>query len=166
MADSSFSRLEAPMRRSFPLVTLFALMLTAACGGEGGTSPSGDGPGGGSDPCAVDADPTATLSCDVQPIFTASCALSGCHAGTSPELGLDLSAGATVGSTVDVPSSEAPTLARIRPNLPDSSYLVHKIQGTHLSVGGSGAPMPLGGTLTQAQIDTVRSWVTLGARND
>ena len=36
-----------------------------------------------------------TLSDDVQPIFTSNCALSGCHAGTNPQQGMNLSVGQT-----------------------------------------------------------------------
>ena len=108
-------------------------------------------------------EPTATLSGDVQPIFSSNCAFSGCHAGSNPELGLDLSPGQTFGNLVDVPSVQAP-LARVRPLLPDSSYLVHKIQGTQASVGGSGERTPLtGGALTADEIAVIRDWIEAGA---
>ncbi|MGH7526656.1 MAG: hypothetical protein ACREMX_08115 [Gemmatimonadales bacterium] len=108
--------------------------------------------------------PSTTLSGDVQPILSANCALSGCHAGPNPVLGQDLSAGRTFASVVDVPSVEAPSLRRVRPFLPDSSYLVHKIQGTQATVGGSGQRMPLiGGPLTEDEIGVIRAWIAAGA---
>ncbi|NIR03064.1 MAG: hypothetical protein GTN78_23140 [Gemmatimonadales bacterium] len=107
-----------------------------------------------------------TLSLHVQPIFTASCALSGCHLSPAPQMGMDLSAASAFAHTVNVQSNES-ALLRIKPFDPDASYLVHKIQGTQLSVGGSGARMPLGGpSLSQEQIDTIRAWVTKGAQDN
>jgi hypothetical protein len=129
---------------------LFSLVI--ACAGDG-TDP-GNGNGGG--------DPS--LSGDVQPILSANCAVSGCHVGTSPQQGMNLSSGQTHSNTVDVASNEVPGMDRIEPGQPDQSYLVHKIQGTQGSVGGTGGRMPLGRTpLTQAQVDIIRAWVTAGA---
>jgi hypothetical protein len=79
-------------------------------------------------------------------------------------LGQDLSVGRTFSSVVEVPSLEVPSLRRVRPFLPDSSYLVHKIQGTQASVGGSGDRMPLsGGPLTEDEIAVIRAWIAGGA---
>jgi hypothetical protein len=104
---------------------------------------------------------------DIQPIFTANCALSGCHAGTLPQQGQNLSEGVAYQNIVNVASSERPGMKRVLPFQPDSSYLVHKIQGTQLSVGGSGERMPLGGAaLTQSQIDIIRAWILAGAKNN
>ncbi|MCH9015385.1 MAG: Ig-like domain-containing protein [Gemmatimonadetes bacterium] len=104
-----------------------------------------------------------TLTNHVQPIFTNSCALSGCHAGTNPEEGQDLSSGQAFSNVVDVPSNQS-ALMRVLPFDPDQSYLVHKIEGTQLSVGGSGSLMPLTGSpLSANQIAIIRSWITKGA---
>ncbi len=104
---------------------------------------------------------------DIQPIFTANCALSGCHAGTSPQQNQNLSAGLAYQYIVNVASNERAGMKRVLPFQPDSSYLVHKIQGTQLSVGGSGDQMPLGATpLTQSQIDLIRAWIAAGAKNN
>jgi len=55
----------------------------------------------------------------------------------------------------------------VRPFLPDSSYLVHKIQGTQATVGGSGERMPLiGGILTEQEIASIRAWIAAGARDN
>jgi hypothetical protein len=110
---------------------------------------------------------SVTLSGDVQPIFTANCAFSGCHAGNSPALGQNLSAGQAYGSIVGVPSQEVPTLQRVHRSFPNLSYLVHKIQGTQGTVGGSGSRMPLGGVpLTGEEIATIRAWIAAGALNN
>jgi hypothetical protein len=158
--------------------TLILAMLVLACAGDGtgldengnptpgGPQPPGPQPPGpeapGPEPPGPE--PSATLSGDVQPIFSTNCALSGCHAGLNAVLGQDLSTGRTFASVVDIPSVEAPSLRRVRPFLPDSSYLVHKIQGTQVSVGGSGARMPLiGGALTEDEIAVIRAWIAAGA---
>ena len=108
-----------------------------------------------------------TLSGDVQPIFTSNCALSGCHAGTNPQEGMNLSAGQTFANVVNVQAMELSTMNRVTPDEPDNSYLVHKVQGTHLNVGGSGNQMPLGRSpLTQTDIDLIRAWIEAGALPD
>ncbi len=106
-----------------------------------------------------------TLSRDVQPIFTGNCAFSGCHAGSSPEQGMSLVAGQAFSSVVNVAARELPSMNRVTPNQPDNSYLVHKVQGTHLDVGGSGSRMPLGRSpLSQSDIDLIRAWIQAGAQ--
>jgi hypothetical protein len=125
---------------------------------------AGDGTGVDGQP--LDGD-EVSFADDVQPIFTNSCAFSGCHGGASPQLGMNLSAGQAYANIVNVAAVEVPTLMRVRPSLPDSSYLVHKIQGTQASVGGTGGQMPLSGCcLTADQIATIRSWVEDGALNN
>lgn len=148
------------MRWSPSLAVLLGVL--AACPGEGtGLDESGN-PIGTTPPGT-----TVTLSGDVQPIFSANCAFSGCHAGSSPALGQNLSAGQTHASVVDVAAQEVPALKRVQPFFPDSSYLVHKIQGTQGSVGGSGGRMPLGGApLSNEEIATIRAWITAGALNN
>ncbi len=135
----------------------------AACAGDGTGLDENGNPIGSTLPTAD----TITLSGDVQPIFTANCAFAGCHAGSSPALGQNLSAGQTYAAVVNVPSQEVPSLLRVHPSFPDSSYLVHKIQGTQGSVGGSGGRMPLGGApLTDEDIATIRAWIAAGAPNN
>ena len=94
---------------------------------------------------------------DVQPVFYASC--SGCHAGP-PGFGFDKPEQIVGVSSVQVPSMFLVT-AGDRAN----SYLYHKIDGTHLSVGGSGQRMPRGGypALPQVDIDLIGAWIDGGA---
>jgi len=99
----------------------------------------------------------------VQAIFTQNCAFSSCHAGSSPREGMNLSAGLAYGNIVGIPSSQVPRLNRVTPSNPDSSYMVLKLEGEAGLVGGVGTRMPLGGSLTQAQIDTIRAWIAAGA---
>lgn len=143
--------------------TLLAALLLTACAGDGtGLDENGNPIGGPPEPPGPPA--AVTLSGDVQPILTANCTFSGCHAGANAVLGQNLTAGQTFASVVNVPSVEVPSFRRVRPFLPDSSYLVHKIQGTQASVGGSGGRMPLiGGPLTNKEIETIRAWIAAGA---
>jgi mono/diheme cytochrome c family protein len=104
---------------------------------------------------------------EIQPIFTASCARAGCHAGSRPAQGMDLSDGQAIANIVSVPSNEASDLNRIEPGDPEKSYLLHKLLGTQRTVGGNGSRMPSGGKpLSDAQIATIRQWITQGATDN
>ncbi len=104
---------------------------------------------------------------DVQPIFTGNCLFSGCHAGSSPEEGMSLGEGQTFSQVVNVAARQLPSMNRVTPNQPDNSYLVHKVQGTHLAAGGSGSRMPLNRSpLSQSDIDLIRAWIQAGAQSN
>lgn len=65
---------------------------------------------------------------------------------------------------VGVPAQEAPGLSRIEPGDREASYLWHKINGTHVEVGGSGNQMPLGAPpLDPAIVDLIGQWIDDGA---
>jgi hypothetical protein len=97
----------------------------------------------------------------IQPIFTNTCAVSGCHAASSAKAGLVLDAASAIDNLVGVPSSQQPGLLRVSPGNADDSYLVRKISGVP---GIDGARMPKDRTpLPQAQIDLIRLWITQGA---
>ncbi len=94
-------------------------------------------------------------------VFTPIC--SKCHIGGSAPEGLQLDAAHSYNLLVGVPSAEQPGLLRVKPSDPDSSYMVHKIEGLP---GITGGQMPLGETpLPQATIDAIRQWITNGAPN-
>lgn len=136
-------------------LTLGALALLA-CGGDPiGTPAPPDTPPG-----------DATFAAAVQPILTSNCAFAGCHAGSAPQEGMNLSAGQAYGNLVGVASTQLPRLLRIAPGNPDSSYVLLKLEGAAGSVGGVGTRMPLGGELTSTDIATIRSWVSAGAANN
>ncbi len=150
--------LSRPVGLVLTLLLVGGLACSDSSGPDGGDNGGGNGGTGGSG--------TPTLSGDVQPILSANCAFSGCHAGASPEQGMNLSSGQTFANTVNVASVES-NLDRIEPGQPDQSYLVHKIQGTQASVGGTGGRMPLNSpALPQADIDKIRAWITAGAPNN
>jgi len=88
---------------------------------------------------------------------------SKCHIGGGAPEGLQLDAAHSYNLLVGVPSAEQPSLLRVKPSDPDSSYIVHKIEGLP---GITGGQMPLGETpLPQATIDAIRQWITNGAPN-
>jgi hypothetical protein len=106
-------------------------------------------------------DPISFIN-EVQPIFTASCAVSGCHSGTTPSAGLNLGTNA-YSRIVNVSSGQRATLFLIKPLDPDNSYLIHKIKGNDIS----GSRMPLGRTpLTVEVIALIENWIRQGALNN
>jgi hypothetical protein len=102
-----------------------------------------------------------SFSRDVVPILKRRCVM--CHLSGREPGGLQLHPKAAWGSLVGVPSEEAP-LRRVEPGRPDDSYLVRKIEGTHLDVEGSGEKMPFDGRpLAPEQVELIRRWVEQGA---
>ncbi len=149
------------VRQGMMLVAAATFAL-ASCAGDAATGNNGNGGGGG----GGGGGGTPTLAANVQPIFNTNCAVSGCHAGTSPQQGQNLSAGVSFSNIVGVASNES-ALLRVKAGDPDSSYLVHKIQGTQGTVGGSGGQMPLGRSpLSQDNINIIRDWIAAGALNN
>ncbi len=136
--------------------------LLDSVGWVAGVACAGDGTGLDE----FEGDSPVTLE-DVQPILSGSCALPGCHAGASPAQGMNLGVGQTFSNVVNVASRELPSMNRVTPNQPDNSYLVHKVQGTHLDAGGSGSRMPLGRSpLSRDEIDLIRAWIEGSARSN
>lgn len=101
---------------------------------------------------------------DIQPLINRNCL---CHiADGNGEMEADfmtLNPGVSFGNLVGVPSEEVPTMNRIEAGTPEESYLWHKINDTHISVGGEGDFMPPLGLLPQADRDTIESWILQGA---
>jgi hypothetical protein len=136
---------------------LLAVGAAGCAGNGGGLDPSGQpvSTGGATGPV------TAEFQSIQDNVFTPIC--SKCHIGAGAPEGLQLDAGHSYNLLVGAPSSEQPTLLRVKQGDPDSSYMVHKIEG---SPGISGGQMPLGETpLPQATIDAIRQWITNGAPN-
>ncbi len=97
------------------------------------------------------------LEARVAALFERSCTQSGCHAGPAPQQGMDLSRARFFASIVDEPSREVPSLMRVRPGRPDSSYLVMKLRG---DPGIVGVPMPMvGEKLSAEEVETVEAWI-------
>jgi hypothetical protein len=108
-------------------------------------------------------DATATFTRVQREVFTPSCALPGCHAASSPKVGLILEAGRSYGSLVGVVSVET-SLLRVMAGLPNDSYLVVKLRADASIVGDR---MPPGSpTIPSGQLQLVVDWIRRGAPND
>lgn len=92
-------------------------------------------------------------------------ACTQCHNATLLRGGLDLSAGVSYASLVNVSSREKLGLMRVTPGDPENSYLIHKLEGRS---GIVGRQMPFSGPpfLTNGQILVIKRWIEQGAKND
>lgn len=134
---------------------VLSLCLLTACG-ELKTPTT---PDGGGDPI----DPTATFTRVQNEIFTPSCGVVGCHDPLGQSAQMILTQGRAYDMIVNRPSVEMPSLARVAPNDPESSYLYRKITGA----GITGGRMPLNRPpLSDEQMQLVRNWIRRGAPND
>ena len=96
-------------------------------------------------------------------LFDVHCAVAGCHRGGAPESQLDLEAGNSYSSLVDVASVGLPGMIRVYPGRPDSSYLVRKLSGE----GIVGERMPLGKQpLPDSLLETIQAWIRAGAPSE
>ncbi len=103
---------------------------------------------------------SATLSSIQENIFTPLC--TQCHTGPAAPSDLALDSAVAYQSLVGVPSSQVPTLMRVSPYEPDSSFLLWKVEDRPGIVGGR---MPLGlPKLSKEQIAIIRGWIVGGAQ--
>jgi hypothetical protein len=123
-----------------------ALVALGACsGGAGSGSMMGEMP-----PTTGGTSPTSMASFDsIQAnVFTPKCA--GCHSGPSPPKDLNLDATHSYGDLVNVPSTEQPTVLRVKPGDPADSFLVQHIEGE-----GDGA--------STTDLSFIEQWIAEGA---
>ena len=99
---------------------------------------------------------------EIQFIFDRNCT-GTCHAGDAPFEGLVLTDAAAWDALVGVPSVQVPSLMRVAPGDAESSYLLHKLRGTHVSVGGSGNAMPPYLVLADTELAQFSAWIDAGA---
>jgi hypothetical protein len=64
------------------------------------------------------------------------------------------------GNLVNVASNES-ALLRVKPGASSESWLIRKLEGD----GTTRMPL-IGGSLTAAEIDTIRAWIDRGANNE
>lgn len=103
-----------------------------------------------------------SFSNDVQPILNSQCVY--CHVTGAENGGLNLGRRHAHAALMSE-STEAP-MPRVTPGDPDQSYLIHKLRGTHLEVGGNGSAMPVYDPpkpFPAAQLDLIERWVGEGA---
>jgi len=142
-------------------LTACLAIIISACGGNAeGLDANGRPLMGGGAP------PPPPLSADFDSIqdnvFTPICSV--CHAGGGAPEGLSLAAGDSYALLVGVPSTEVPSLLRVKPGDPDNSYIIQKLEG-HAAVGKQ---MPFGCPTTQpclpaTTIAFIAQWITNGA---
>lgn len=100
----------------------------------------------------------------IQPIFSASCASMGCHAGVMPQAGLNLTNGKSYAELVNVAASQCNDGRKlVMPGDPGASYIVDKMTGVDLCFG---TKMPKLGNLPSAQVQSVVDWICQGAPNN
>jgi hypothetical protein len=138
-----------------PVVAAAILLTVSGCAGNGEGL---DANGRPLDQGTV----SISLSADFQSIqdnvFTPICSV--CHVGGGAPMGLRLDAADAFNLLVGVPSTEVPTIMRVKPGDPDNSYLIQKLEG-HAAVG---VRMPFGGPyLSTDTIAFIRQWITNGA---
>jgi hypothetical protein len=104
----------------------------------------------------------SSYAAQVQPIFTNSCAVSGCHRGAFPNADLDLSAGNSYVNLVNITSSGYAPAKRVVPADTLASVLYHKVKGT----GVYGPQMPAFGSITADEIKLIILWIAAGAPNN
>ena len=152
-------------KRFVPLVAGALAVITglAGCAGNGdglnskglpiASSGGGAGGTGGTGPF------TADFQSIQDNVFTPIC--SPCHSGASAPKGLMLDAAHSYNLLVGVPSTEVPTLDRVKAGDPASSYIIIKLTN---GAGIVGQQMPLGeNPLPQATIAVIQQWITNGA---
>lgn len=102
---------------------------------------------------------------DLMPILKTQCAI--CHLTGQEQGNLALPPAKAYASLVNVKSTEASSLTRVMPGQPDRSYLIAKLEGKQIKVGGKGARMPFAGApLPADKIKLFRDWVAAGAANN
>jgi hypothetical protein len=137
-----------------------SLGVTSAATTESGMESTGE---------PMDSSGSAGLShdADIQPIWDEHC-LTACHETGGEWSVLDMS-GSAYDKLVGVPAATFPDLNHVEPGNLETSYLWHKIDGTHLMVGGNGVAMPkarvgMSATvLTADQVSAIQAWIEGGA---
>jgi hypothetical protein len=89
-----------------------------------------------------------------------------CHTdqGRTPAANLNLRADA-YSALVGVPSRQKPGAVLVAPGDPESSYLIHKLEG-RTGIVGERMPRTNGPFLTAGQMLVIRRWIELGAPRD
>jgi len=141
-----------------PTKTARMILLTAAT-----VAATAFGMRAGAAPDAPAAPAESYFQAEIAPLLTEKCAV--CHM-TGEEAGaMSLIPDNAIASLVGVGSAEAPTQIRVVAGDPDKSYLVMKLEGTHMAHGGAGAQMPFGSPpLPAAEIAKIRMWIADGAK--
>ena len=136
---------------------LMPMLLLLACGDDGRDSSTTDTAGTTSSTTLT---PISHAEV-VQPIWEGTCGAT-CHLGMSSFGGLSLE-GDGRDDLVKVESGQLPSMKLVKPGNLEKSYLWHKLQNTHVDVGGNGVAMPKVGSLTDDELDIIELWILSGA---
>jgi hypothetical protein len=131
-------------------LVLLATLLLAAC--DSSADDGGDSETGGE----------LSHAADIQPIWDDNC-VTGCHMPGGLGMPLDLTDGHA--AMVGVESSQASGVSWVEPGSAANSYLVAKLRGEQMQLGGVGNQMPAGGAapLDEATISMIEAWIDAGA---
>lgn len=98
---------------------------------------------------------------DMWPLVFPEC---GCHVDENAAGDLYLGKKVAYDNLVGKMSQQAEDMLLIDPGSPETSYVWHKLQGTHHDVdGGEGKLMPPGGSLEPDELELFRAWIEQGA---
>ena len=122
----------------------------------------------------TDDDDSAVETLSFSEIYAVISMNCNCHSNSAHESGFAFDGGqdslyeSWLGSAGGGQASfQNPSMMRIAPGDSTMSYVMHKLSGTHLSVGGEGSRMPQGGPfLTNATLEGLRAWIDAGATRD
>ena len=103
-----------------------------------------------------------TLTMIQEQVFDVSCALAGCHAGSFPAAGMNLSAESSYSNLVNVTSKRNSNFKRVDPGNSANSFIIKMLRNT----GENTLQMPPSGKLSDGTIQLVESWIDDGAKNN
>lgn len=153
--------------REAALGLALGLVACSSTSGAAGDAATGDGDGadteGGCGFGCADAMLDVSLAMRAQVTLQRTCTGQGteqfCHQLDAGGMTLRTS-GDNFPQIIDVPSSEAPSMVRVRPGRPPDSYLYLKLVGDG---GIEGGRMPLGGPYDAGIEELFQAWIEAGA---
>jgi hypothetical protein len=142
-----------PVIRHLRWASAASVLMLGACGGDSTPSSATPASSSSSPPmmtAPVSSPPPlmATFDSIQANIFTPLCA--SCHGGANPAENLNLDATHSYNDLINVPSTEEPSIVRVKPGFPSQSYLV-----AHIQKEGDGA--------SAADLSFIEQWITDGA---
>ena len=96
---------------------------------------------------------TVSFSKNIVPLFTANCAISGCHSGSSPTGNLNLQSSSAYGQLNTAGTGYIDTIN------PTYSVLYSMLVSTS-------TPMPPSGSIGTCNIQLIQKWMKQGAKNN
>jgi hypothetical protein len=147
------------MKSKFIIITItititFSIFVISGCSDKSSpTNPSSSNP----------ASLSSSKFSDIQKsVFSTSCALSGCHAGSSVQANLNLTEGNAYNNLVNRQSVLNPSFVRVKPGDSQNSFLIKMLRNS----GNGSSLMPPTGALNPAIIDSIEAWINNGALNN